>query len=103
MPGFVLDNDATASALLQDLSRSGGVPSRRSLGNAAFRRHRAAGRRLGGGVDAIGGRPQPLPVDTVPDVVDTALADLRFAGRYVPAGPGPDPIAGDFYDLLQLD
>lgn len=45
----------------------------------------------------------PLPLEAVPTVVDTELADLRFAGRYVPAGPGPEPIAGDFYDLLQLD
>ena len=53
-------------------------------------------------MDGTGERPQPLPLETVPDAVDTELADLRFAGRYLPAGPGPDPVAGDFYDLLQL-
>lgn len=26
-----------------------------------------------------------------------------MAGRYLPAGHGPEPIAGDFYDVLQLE
>lgn len=30
------------------------------------------------------------------------LSDLVVAGRYVPAGAGSEPIAGDFYDLLML-
>ena len=46
---------------------------------------------------------QQLPLQTVPDHVATTIADLAFAGRYIPAGPGPEPIAGDFYDLLRLD
>jgi serine phosphatase RsbU (regulator of sigma subunit) len=46
---------------------------------------------------------QQLPIQTVPDEVATRIADLGFAGRYIPAGPGAEPIAGDFYDLLQLD
>ena len=45
---------------------------------------------------------QQLPLQTVPDDVTTEIADLRFAWRYVPAGPGREPVAGDFYDLLQL-
>ena len=45
---------------------------------------------------------QELALHDVP--VDTAgeLADLVVAGRYVPAGAGLEPIAGDFYDLLAL-
>lgn len=39
-----------------------------------------------------------VPVDVVADI-----ADLVVAGRYIPAGVGPEPIAGDFYDLLVLD
>ena len=46
---------------------------------------------------------QQLPIQTVPEDVSTRIADLGFAGRYIPAGPGAEPIAGDFYDLLQLD
>ena len=45
---------------------------------------------------------QQLPLQAVPDDVTTSIADLRFAGRYVPAGPGAEPVAGDFYDLLRL-
>lgn len=45
---------------------------------------------------------QQLPLQAVPDDVTTEIADLRFAGRYVPAGAGPEPVAGDFYDLLRL-
>jgi serine phosphatase RsbU (regulator of sigma subunit) len=44
-----------------------------------------------------------IPLQAVPERVVAAVADLAFAGRYVPAGPGPEPIAGDFYDLLRLD
>ena len=46
---------------------------------------------------------QQLPLQTVPSDVATRIADLGFAGRYIPAGPGTEPIAGDFYDLLHLD
>jgi serine phosphatase RsbU (regulator of sigma subunit) len=46
---------------------------------------------------------QQLPIQAVPADVETRIADLGFAGRYIPAGPGPEPLAGDFYDLLQLD
>ena len=45
---------------------------------------------------------QQLPFQAVPSDVTTRIADLGFAGRYVPAGPGNEPIAGDFYDLLAL-
>lgn len=31
-----------------------------------------------------------------------AVADLTVAGLYVPAGEGPEPVAGDFYDVLPL-
>lgn len=30
------------------------------------------------------------------------LADLAVAGLYVPAATGPEPVAGDFYDVLSL-
>ena len=46
---------------------------------------------------------QQIPLQVVPEHVATTIADLAFAGRYIPAGPGPEPIAGDFYDLLRLD
>jgi len=46
---------------------------------------------------------QQLPIQTVPEDVATRIGDLGFAGRYIPAGPGTEPIAGDFYDLLQLE
>jgi serine phosphatase RsbU (regulator of sigma subunit) len=46
---------------------------------------------------------QQLPIQAVPEEVAARIADLGFAGRYIPAGPGDEPIAGDFYDLLQLD
>lgn len=46
---------------------------------------------------------QQLPLQTVPRDVAARIADLGFAGRYIPAGPGTEPIAGDFYDLLRLD
>ena len=44
-----------------------------------------------------------IPLQIVPERAATVLADLAFAGRYLPAGPGPEPVAGDFYDLLRLD
>jgi sigma-B regulation protein RsbU (phosphoserine phosphatase) len=47
--------------------------------------------------------PQPVPLRVVPGDVAVQVADLVFAGRYIPAGPGPEPIAGDFYDLFRLD
>ena len=31
------------------------------------------------------------------------VADLVVAGLYVPAGPGSEPVAGDFYDVLELN
>lgn len=46
---------------------------------------------------------QQLPWTAAPDDVAAEMADLRFAGRYIPAGAGREPIAGDFYDLLGLD
>lgn len=46
---------------------------------------------------------QQIPLQAFPESVATTIADLAFAGRYIPAGPGPEPIAGDFYDLLRLD
>lgn len=42
------------------------------------------------------------PVDEVPRRADVAVADLGIAGLYVPAGRGPEPTAGDFYDVLPL-
>jgi serine phosphatase RsbU (regulator of sigma subunit) len=46
---------------------------------------------------------QQLPFQAVPIDIASRVADLGYAGRYVPAGPGPEPIAGDFYDVLALD
>lgn len=51
------------------------------------------------GIDA---RVQQIPLQGVPERVAATVADLAFAGRYVPAGPGPEPVAGDFYDVLPL-
>lgn len=45
--------------------------------------------------------PRTAPQDP-PLVVEVVIADLSVAGRYVPAGDGPEPIAGDFYDVLQI-
>jgi serine phosphatase RsbU (regulator of sigma subunit) len=39
-----------------------------------------------------------LPVDAT-----AVVADLAFAGRYIPAAEGAEPVAGDFYDVLQLE
>jgi serine phosphatase RsbU (regulator of sigma subunit) len=57
------------------------------------------------GGDVIGSdTPVPrIPLSLVPGDVATEVADLVFAGRYVPAGVGPEPVAGDFYDLLALN
>lgn len=41
-------------------------------------------------------------LSVVPQQALLAVADLALAGRYVPAGPGPEPIAGDFYDVVPL-
>jgi sigma-B regulation protein RsbU (phosphoserine phosphatase) len=46
---------------------------------------------------------QQLPLQPVPSDVAAQVADLGFAGRYIPAGDGDEPIAGDFYDVLKLD
>lgn len=45
---------------------------------------------------------QQSPLHVVPEQITVTIADLGFAGRYLPAGQGTEPIAGDFYDLLQL-
>jgi serine phosphatase RsbU (regulator of sigma subunit) len=45
---------------------------------------------------------QQVPLQVVPEHVTLTVADLGFAGRYLPAGRGQEPIAGDFYDLLAL-
>jgi serine phosphatase RsbU (regulator of sigma subunit) len=45
---------------------------------------------------------QQVPLQVVPEHVTLTVADLGFAGRYLPAGRGSEPIAGDFYDLLAL-
>lgn len=42
------------------------------------------------------------PVAAVPVAAATRVADLEIAGRYVPAGPTREPVAGDFWDVLQL-
>ena len=44
----------------------------------------------------------PALLAAVPRHADVAVADLGIAGLYVPAGRGPEPIAGDFYDVLPL-
>lgn len=41
-------------------------------------------------------------LQVVPDQVSVTIGDLGFAGRYLPAGQGAEPIAGDFYDLVPL-
>jgi serine phosphatase RsbU (regulator of sigma subunit) len=46
---------------------------------------------------------EQVPLHVVPGDLTTEIADLAFAGRYIPAGPGPDPIAGDFWDLVTLE
>jgi sigma-B regulation protein RsbU (phosphoserine phosphatase) len=46
----------------------------------------------------------PIPLQAnAPIAISDRVTNLAFAGRYVPAGPGPDPIAGDFYDVLHLE
>jgi serine phosphatase RsbU (regulator of sigma subunit) len=49
-------------------------------------------------------RASALPQLVEGPQVDAAgvVADLVVAGRYLPAGPGPEPIAGDFYDVLRV-
>lgn len=45
------------------------------------------------------------PDDTpgaAPVAVAARVADLDVAGRYIPAGQGPEPIAGDFWDVVEL-
>jgi serine phosphatase RsbU (regulator of sigma subunit) len=37
-----------------------------------------------------------------PVAAASVVADLDVAGRYIPAGRGPEPIAGDFWDVLDL-
>ena len=44
-----------------------------------------------------------VPYGDLPVDASAAVGDLAFSGRYVPAGPGPEPIAGDFYDVLRLE
>lgn len=43
-----------------------------------------------------------LSIVSVPECRAAVVADLDVAGLYLPAGPGPEPIAGDFYDVLPL-
>ena len=43
-----------------------------------------------------------VPFGDLPVDASAVVADLAFAGRYVPAGEGAEPVAGDFYDVLQL-
>lgn len=42
------------------------------------------------------------PADVSAQQAAAALADLAIAGLYVPASTGPEPVAGDFYDVLSL-
>jgi serine phosphatase RsbU (regulator of sigma subunit) len=58
--------------------------------------------RNGGDVSGTGEWVQQVPLQVVPEHVTVSIADLGFAGRYLPAGLGTEPIAGDFYDLLAL-
>ena len=46
---------------------------------------------------------QQVPLQVVPGDVAAAVADLEVAGKYIPAGPDDEPIAGDFYDVLALE
>lgn len=43
-----------------------------------------------------------VPFEDLPVDAAAAVEDLVFAGRYVPAAEGREPVAGDFYDVLQL-
>lgn len=43
----------------------------------------------------------PAQVPGPPLQADVVVGDLLVAGRYLPAGGGPEPVAGDFYDVLQ--
>ena len=57
-----------------------------------------------GGAEPVLGSPAPEP-DTVAvprQRAAAAVADLAVAGLYIPAGPGPEPVAGDFYDVLPV-
>jgi serine phosphatase RsbU (regulator of sigma subunit) len=54
-------------------------------------------------VTASGAWVQQIPLQVVPVDVVARIGDLGFAGRYIPAGPDPEPIAGDFYDVLRLE
>lgn len=47
--------------------------------------------------DGSGDGPAIAPV-----VGAARVVDLDVAGRYIPAGRGPDPIAGDFWDVVHL-
>lgn len=48
------------------------------------------------------GAPDEHAVVSVPRPRAAELADLAVAGLYVPAGSGPAPVAGDFYEVLVL-
>jgi serine phosphatase RsbU (regulator of sigma subunit) len=41
-------------------------------------------------------------LSVAPVAATAVVADLDVAGRYIPAGRGPEPIAGDFWDVLEL-
>jgi hypothetical protein len=53
-------------------------------------------------VPGTGDWVEQVPLEVVPDEVSVTIGDLGFAGRYLPAGQGAEPIAGDFYDLVPL-
>lgn len=42
------------------------------------------------------------PADVPRQHAAATVADLAVAGLYVPAAEGPEPVAGDFYDILPL-
>lgn len=51
---------------------------------------------MGGGAQVLGS-PVTGEAMSAPAVVE--VADLRAAGLYVPAGSGPEPVAGDFWEI----
>jgi serine phosphatase RsbU (regulator of sigma subunit) len=59
-------------------------------------------------VAAQGDTPTPVLAIQVDDVyvprqrAGATVADLAIAGLYVPAGVGPEPVAGDFFEVLPL-
>ena len=43
------------------------------------------------------------PADVPRQRAAADVADLAIAGLYIPAGKGPEPVAGDFFDVVRLD